>query len=165
MRIVLIAALGQRTRALGKDNKLLWRLPADMEHFKTMTTGHPVIMGRKTWESIPKKFRPLPQRTNIVVTTQREYCPGEAATALSLADALVGASIAPGNDTVYVIGGAQIYTQALSYADELELTLVDDDTPGDVFFPEYAHLFTKIKRESSVQQENGISYKFVTLRK
>ncbi len=165
MRIVLIAAIGEHTRALGKDNKLLWRLPADMEHFKNMTMGHPVIMGRKTWESIPKKFRPLPGRTNIIVSRQREYGAPGAQVATSVDDALIGASIAPGNDIVYVIGGAQIYKQALPHADELELTLVADEAPGDVFFPVFTHLFNRVKRASLTQQENGISYRFVTLRK
>lgn len=165
MKIVLIAALGERTRVIGKDNKLLWRLPSDMEHFVQVTKGHSVIMGRRTWESIPKRFRPLADRTNIVVSRKHDYVAEGAQVALSLHDALTGASIAPGNDRVYVIGGGQIYKEALPLADELDLTLVDDDTAGDVFFPHYRDLFTKVTSEESPREENGVSYRFVTLKK
>lgn len=160
-RISLIAALGARTRSLGKGGALLWSLPGDMKRFKALTTGHPVVMGRKTWESLPERFRPLPGRTNFVVTRDESYEAPGATVAYSLESALAQAKAVPDNDEVFVIGGGQIYAEALPYAERLYLTLVEDDAPGDTFFPEYPE-FTKVIEEESVE-ENVVRYTFRTL--
>lgn len=151
-RVSLVAAIGATTRAIGKENKLVWHLPEDLKYFKTLTTGHAVIMGRKTYESIGK---PLPNRTNIVVTRTATYKAEGCKVVTSLEDALkyARALTNSGASEVFVIGGADIYTQALPLADRLYLTLVDDPGEGaDVFFPEYEKLFKKV-----VATEDGVS--------
>ena len=159
--ISLIAVMGARTRAIGKDNDLLWRLPEELARFKRITLGHPVIMGRKTWESIPEKFRPLPGRTNVVVTRDTSYEAVGAEVAHSLEEALTQAKSQSGSEEIFIIGGAQLYSEALSAADRLYLTLVDDDKEGEAFFPDYG-AFTKIVEETP-SEENGIRYTFLTL--
>ena len=139
-RVAIIAAIG-RNRALGLKGKLLWRLPDDMQRFKETTTGHPVIMGRKTWESIPEKFRPLPERTNIIVTRQTGYEAPGATMVSSLPAACAAAARAVGSDEIFVIGGGEIYSEALPIADRLYLTLVDDAPEADSFFPAYEDEF------------------------
>ncbi|MCL2523024.1 MAG: dihydrofolate reductase [Betaproteobacteria bacterium] len=130
--IVLIAAVA-RNRVIGRDNQLLWNLPEDMAHFKALTQGHTVVMGRKTWESLPPRFRPLPGRRNIVVSRQTAYAAPGAELAASLEAAL---TLAAEQETVFVIGGADIYRQALPLAGRLELTEIDQEPEGDVWFPE-----------------------------
>ncbi len=130
--IVIIAAVA-RNRVIGKDNTLIWNIPADMAHFKALTTGQTVIMGRKTWESLPPRFRPLPGRRNIVVSRQADY----AAPGAELADSLDSAlQLAASAETAFVIGGEQIYRQAMAAADRLEITEVDLQPEGDAWFPE-----------------------------
>lgn len=149
-RVSIIAALGEKTRALGKNNQLLWRLPEDLKYFKQTTLGHAVIMGRKTYESIGK---PLPSRTNIVVTRTPTYKAEGCKVVGSLDDALKYAQALtnPGSPELFIIGGADIYAQALPKADRLYLTLVDDPGEGaDVFFPEYEALFRKLVSEERV---------------
>ncbi len=146
--INLIAAIGSRDRALGKGGHLLWHLPDDMRRFKELTTGHPVIMGRKTWESLPERFRPLPGRTNVVVTRQASYEAPGAVVADSLPAARAAAARAEGADEVFVIGGGELYAAALLLADRLYLTLVDDIADADTFFPEYEKGFKIIKNEN-----------------
>ena len=129
--VVIIAAVA-RNRVIGKDNRLLWNIPEDMAHFKTLTAGHTVVMGRKTWESLPPRFRPLPGRRNIVISRQADYAAPGAELADSLENALKLASTAA---TVFVIGGEQIYTQAMAVADRLEITEVDLEPTGDAATP------------------------------
>ncbi len=129
--IVIIAAVA-KNRVIGKDNKLLWNIPEDMAHFKALTAGHTVIMGRKTWESLPPRFRPLPGRRNIVITRQPDYPAPGAELADSLENALKLASTAT---IAFIIGGEQIYTQAMAVADRLEITEVDQEPEGDAWFP------------------------------
>lgn len=159
-RISAIAALGKETRVIGNNNKLLWNLPEDLRHFKNITSGHPVIMGRKTWESIPEKFRPLPNRTNIVVTRQDTFKAPGAQVAHSLHQAL---EIAQTKDSeeILIIGGEQIYAQALPHTKRLYLTLVEADTKGDVFFPDYTEFSKEISREKN--EENGLAYTWLTV--
>ena len=114
-----------------------------MARFKSLTMDHPVIMGRKTWESIPQKFRPLPGRSNIVVTRQSNYIALGAVCVDSLSRAIVEAAKAPGADEIFVIGGGELYSQALPLASRLYLTVIEDDLEGDVFFPEYPE-FTEV---------------------
>lgn len=147
-RISIVVAMG-RNRAIGKGNTLLWHIPDDLKRFKALTLGHPVIMGRKTWESLPEKFRPLPERTNIVVTRQAGYEAGGATVANSLEDARAAAARASGNEEIFIIGGAQLYAEALPSTHRLYLTLIDDTKEGDVYFPEYESEFTKKISEES----------------
>ena len=128
----LIAAVA-RNHALGKDGQLLWHLPEDMKHFRETTRGKPVVMGRKTWESLPEKFRPLPGRQNIVVSRDPAYKAHGADLAGSLEGAL---ALAGGAEEVFVIGGEQLYRAALPFADRLYLTEVELEPEADAFFPE-----------------------------
>ncbi|HEX2792173.1 MAG TPA: dihydrofolate reductase [Candidatus Paceibacterota bacterium] len=160
-RTSLIAVLSKQTRAIGKDGGLIWNLPGELARFKRITNGHPVIMGRKTWESIPAKFRPLPGRTNIVVTRDESYEAPGAIVTYSFEDALVKARAVPDNDEIFVIGGGQLYLESLPYADRLYLSLVDDPTEGDAYFPDYQEFSTSIEKESC--EENGIRYELLTL--
>ena len=130
--IVIIAAVA-KNRVIGKDNRLLWNIPEDMAHFKALTTGQTVIMGRKTWDSLPERFRPLPNRRNIVISRQADYPAPGAEVATSLEIALNLASTA---ERVFIIGGEQIYRQAMPIADRLEITEVDLEPEGDAWFPE-----------------------------
>jgi dihydrofolate reductase len=130
--IVIVAAVA-RNRAIGKDNRLLWHIPEDMAHFRALTAGQAVIMGRKTWESLPPRFRPLPGRRNIVISRQDAFAAPGAEVAGSLENALERVSTAP---VAFVIGGEQIYRQALANADRLELTEVDQEPEADAWFPE-----------------------------
>ena len=128
--ITLIAAAAENN-ALGKDNDLLWHLPEDFKRFKQITSGHYIIMGRKTFESFPK---PLPNRTHIIITRQEEYLVEGCLVVHSLEDAL---EIAPQNEEIFIIGGAQIYKQALPFADKIDLTRVHIELDADAFFPEF----------------------------
>ncbi len=136
MQITLIAAISSNN-AIGKDNNLLWHLPADMKFFKEQTTGFPIITGRKNYESIPEKFRPLPNRTNIVVSRDSNYNAPGAIVVNSLEKALDTAR-KTGQEKCFIIGGGQIYKEALekNRADELLITHVDAKFEADTFFPE-----------------------------
>jgi len=127
----LIAALASNG-AIGKNNTLLWHLPEDMRHFRETTRGKPVIMGRKTWESLPDSFRPLPGRHNIVISRNPAYQASGATLAGSLEDAIKQVGSA---DEAFVIGGGELYRQALPLANRLYLTHIDAHFDGDVFFP------------------------------
>jgi dihydrofolate reductase len=126
---ILIAASSQNN-ALGKDNKMIWHLPNDFKRFKQITTGHYIIMGRKTFESFPK---PLPNRTHIVITRQKDYAPEGCIVVNSLEEALAAC---PENEDRFIIGGAEIYKLSLPVIDRIELTRVYGDFEADAFFPE-----------------------------
>ncbi|MBU6323496.1 MAG: dihydrofolate reductase [Patescibacteria group bacterium] len=159
--ITLIAAIGEGTRALGRHGDLLYKIPEDLARFRARTKGHPVVMGRKTWESLPDRARPLPKRANIVITRDASYGAPGAVVVTSIEDAFRKAKDAEGADEIFVIGGGEIYALALPYADRLDLTLVDDDTEGDAYFPEYEREFTKeISREEHETPE-GLKYAWV----
>lgn len=156
MRVSIIAALSEN-RAIGKNQKLLWHIPEDLQHFKKITDGHPIIMGRKTYESIGK---PLPNRTNIIVTRYADYVVPECMVYNSLKEAIASAK---GIDTeeIFIIGGADIFEQTLPIADRLYLTIVEGKYEGDAFFPDYSQ-FTKVISEE--KKESGkYKFKFVTL--
>lgn len=156
--LILIAAVA-RNGAIGKDNRLLWHLPEDMKRFKQLTLGHAVLMGRKTWESLPEKFRPLPGRQNIVMTRDDAYRAEGAVVVHSLAEAIAAA----GSTAVFVIGGADIYGQTLTQADRLELTEVDDAPVGDVFFPTVDRaLWQELARERHPATATAPAYDFVS---
>lgn len=124
---------------IGADGGMPWHLPEDMAHFKRVTTGHPVVMGRRTWESFPEKYRPLPGRTNIVVTRQEGWgATPEASGAVvlgSVDEALVEAQFSPGGNEVWVIGGGQVYAQAMEHCNVAVVTVINSDVPGDTQAP------------------------------
>jgi dihydrofolate reductase len=123
-----------RTGVIGRDNQLPWRIPEDMAHFRAVTNGHAVIMGRRTWESLPARFRPLPGRRNIVVSRQPDYQAAGGEVVGSLAEA-VGRATAAG-EQVWLAGGEEIYAAgAQGLATVAEVTEVDTDVPGDTFAP------------------------------
>ena len=165
MKISLIAAIG-RNNEIGKENMLLWGLPADMQHFRTTTSGHVVIMGRKTYESIGQ---PLPNRRNIVVTRQSDYRPEGMETAGSLEDALklVAENGAGWDGEVFVIGGGELYAQAIDMADKLYITRVDDEIPeADTHFPDFGPEWTETSRElHEPDEKNNHPYAFLTYEK
>ena len=136
--ISIIAAIDDK-RGIGKNNRLLWNIPEDLQRFKKITTGHPVIMGRKTYESIG---RPLPQRANIIVTGNQDYKADGCLVAHSLEEAIDLAK-AKDDQEIFIIGGGQLYHEGIKWADKLYLTLVRGDHGADTFFPEYPE-FTKL---------------------
>ena len=143
---------------IGRDGRLPWHLPEDLAHFKRTTLGCPVIMGRKTWDSLPPKFRPLPGRLNIVVTRQPHWQAEGAVRAGSLAEALAACA---DNADAWVIGGAEIYAQALPLARSAVVTEIDADFDGDAFAPEFGPAWVETRREPHTSA-TGLSFSFVT---
>ncbi|MCB0338452.1 MAG: dihydrofolate reductase [Bdellovibrionales bacterium] len=137
MKIAAIAAMA-RNRVIGKNNQLPWHLPEDMEHFKKLTQGATVLMGRKTYESLPPRFRPLPNRKNIVISNNPEKLDlgTEVQVWSSLRDPLTKWQGQSGEDTLWIIGGAKVYAETVSFWDEIYLTVVFGEFEGDAFFPE-----------------------------
>ncbi len=138
MDISLIAALS-RNRVIGKNNDLPWRLPDDMKYFMETTKGHHVIMGRKNYESIPQKFRPLPDRTNLVLTKQKNFKAPGCMIIHSMEEGIEVAHHANEKE-LFIIGGSEIYKLSLRYASKLYLTEIDAEIQGDTFFPPVNHL-------------------------
>lgn len=157
-KLSIIAAIG-KNRELGKNNQLLWRLPEDLKRFKKLTIGHPIIMGRKTHESIG---RPLPGRLNIVVTRQKKYR-ADGCTVTDSLDKAIQIARANDQEEIFVIGGAELYAQALPLTDRLYLTLVDAEAEADVFFPAYDDFNTVI--DETALTPTDPSYKYLTLEK
>lgn len=158
--IALIVAMAEN-RVIGKNNDLIWHLPADLKHFKNLTTGHPIIMGRKTFESIGK---PLPNRTSVVVTHQQDYQPEGCVVVHSLEEAIERAQEL--GQEVYIIGGAQIYRQSLPLADTIFLTEVHHSFEGDTFFPEFGAEWQEVSREvHQPDEKNKYPYSFVKLKR
>ncbi len=155
--LTLIAAVA-RNGVIGQDNRLPWHLPADLKHFKALTTGHAVIMGRKTWESLPEKFRPLPGRPNIVVTRNEAYRAEGAVVVGSLPAALAAAA----SDEAFVIGGAELYKAALPLADRLQLTEIDADYAGDTWFPPRDPQQWRETARDAHTDDAGLGYAFVS---
>lgn len=155
-RVIAIAAIG-KNRGLGKDNNLIYKIPEDMKHFRDATMGHPVISGRKNFESMG---RALPGRPTIVVTRDITYKPEGVSVVHTIEDALTKAQELD-QEKVFIIGGGEIYKAALPYTDTLDLTLIDDEKEADVFFPEYSE-FTRVISEEKKEHE-GTSYSFIIL--
>jgi len=154
--LTIIAAVA-KNNALGKDNKLIWHLPADLKRFKNVTLGHHVIMGRKTFESLGK---PLPNRINIIITRDSNYTAEGCIVTNSLTQALDAAK----DDTdPFILGGAEIYKQALEFADVLDLTIVHHEFDADVFFPEIdLTVWKETSRKSfKADDKNKYDYSFV----
>jgi dihydrofolate reductase len=172
-QVSIVAAIG-KNRVLGKDNQLLWHISADLKRFKALTLGHPVIMGRKTFESIIASLgHPLPGRQNIVISHKGPTSveSGDNPIGRSLAEtAIFTGSIqealekaaAFDKEEIFVIGGGQIYKEAMPLIDKLYLTLIDGDKDGDTYFPEYEDQFTK-KTFEEEREWNGLKYRWVDL--
>ena len=146
---------------IGKDGGLPWHLPEDLAHFKRTTMGAPVIMGRKTWDSIPLKFRPLPGRVNIVVTRQADWQAAGAVRAGSLAQAC---DLCPVDKVAWVIGGAEMYAQALPLADEAVVTEIEASFDGDAHAPQFGPQWLEAARDSHISA-TGLNYSFVTYKR
>ncbi|OGG50576.1 hypothetical protein A2763_04405 [Candidatus Kaiserbacteria bacterium RIFCSPHIGHO2_01_FULL_54_36] len=161
-RICAVVAIG-KNRELGKGGKLLWHIPDDLKRFKELTLGHPIIMGRKTFESILKYLgKPLPDRTNIVVTRDALW-QHEGVTVVSSLEAGIAKARELDSQEIHIGGGADIYQQALPQIDKLYLTLVDAEAPdADSFFPPYEDQFTK-KVFEEAHEWQGIKYRWVDL--
>ena len=157
MKLHLIYARS-RTGVIGKDNQMPWHLPEDLAHFKRVTLGQPVIMGRKTWDSLPARFRPLPGRLNIVITRQSDWQAEGALRAASIEDAMRQCGDAP---DAWIMGGAEIYRQAEPLASTAVVTEINADYEGDAFAPELSARWTEVQREAHVAA-NGLHFCFVT---
>jgi dihydrofolate reductase len=153
--LALIAAVA-RNGVIGANNALPWKLPADLAHFRALTTGHAVIMGRKTWQSLG---RPLKDRQNIVVTREPAFRAEGAQVAASLRDALAVASLPP---PVFCIGGGELYADALPLASAMHLTEIDRDFEGDVRFPAFDPRQWRVESREERVAEDGMRYAFVT---
>jgi len=160
MKLGLIYARS-RNGVIGRGNAMPWHLPEDLAHFKQVTLGCPVIMGRKTWDSLPTKFRPLSGRRNIVITRQPDWEADGALRAGSIEEALVLCGGAP---QVWVTGGAEIYRMALPLADTVLVTEIDVDYEGDAHAPELGPEWHETRREQHTAQA-GLPYSFVTYRR
>ena len=151
--ITLIAAAAQNN-ALGKDNDLLWHLPDDFKRFKQLTTGHYIVMGRKTFESFPK---PLPNRTHVIITRQNDYLVEGCMVVNSLNEAI---KKSPKNEEVFIIGGGEIYNQSIEIADKIELTRVHESFEADAFFPEIDLNVWKLTHEEYHPKDEKHQYDF-----
>ena len=145
---------------IGQDNALPWHLPEDLAHFKRITLGCPVIMGRKTWDSLPSKFKPLPGRRNVVVSRQPHFDALGAVHARALQAAL---DLCKQDAHVWVIGGAQMYAQALPLAHSAVVTEIEMQCPGDAFAPAFEAHWEETHRERHTSAQ-GLAYSFVTLK-
>ncbi len=161
--IHIISAIQKKDRGIGYNNDLLYHIPQDMKRFRELTTGTVVIMGRKTWESLPEKFRPLPHRINIVISRNTDYRLDGALLASSFENALEIAQMY--NKEIFVIGGSSLYEAGLPFADKLHLTIIDGDKDADTFFPEYKDIFTKVLEREHHTSDDGVIFDFVTLGK
>ena len=146
---------------IGKNGTMPWHLPEDLAHFKRLTQGSPVVMGRKTWDSLPARFRPLPGRSNIVITRQADWQDHGAQRAASLEQALQLAGAAA---DVWVIGGAQIYAQAEPLAQRIEVTEIAQDFDGDAFAPLLGPQWEEVARQDMLAA-NGLNISFVSYEK
>lgn len=156
--ISIIVAMSQN-RVIGREGTLPWHLPEDLKRFKQITMGHPIIMGRKTFESLGK---PLPGRENIVVTHHASYQREGIRVVASLNAAVAGY---PPDEELFVIGGAQLFAEALPKTLKIYLTLIDDEFEGDVFFPEIdlqKEFFIIEKSEEHLSEKTGLPYQFIT---
>ncbi len=143
---------------IGKDNAMPWHLPEDLAHFKRVTLGCPVVMGRKTWDSLPERFRPLPGRLNVVVTRQADWSAPGALRAGSLDEAV---ALCPPDAEAWVIGGAQLYAQALPLARSAVVTEIGAEYEGDAYAPQFGPQWKESAREPQVSS-SGIPFSFVT---
>ena len=166
MKVSIIVAVANNG-VIGKDNDLIWHLPKDMRFFKETTLGHHVIMGRKNFESIPHKYSPLPNRTNIVITRQTNY-KADGCVVVNSVEAALEIARENGDKEPFIIGGGQIYKLALeaNLVDKIYLTKVHHTYDGDTFFPELSSDWEEIKREDCFKDDNHkYDYSFIVLEK
>ncbi|CAN5498501.1 dihydrofolate reductase [soil metagenome] len=163
--ISIIVAVANNN-VIGKDNTLIWHLPADMKFFKEKKTGHCIITGRKNYESIPEKFRPLPNRTNIVITRQENYSAPGAIVVNSIEKAIQKAK-ETADEEIFIIGGAEIYKQSLHLVDRIYLTQIHETFEGDAFFPELtSDKWTETARiKGFTDEKNKHEHDFLTYEK
>jgi len=158
--VVIVAGMSKQTRSIGKENGLLWHVPADMKRFKDLTLGHPVIMGRKTFESILAILgKPLPGRTNIVVTRNTKYPAADVIVAASLEEALEIAQRENPTE-IHIGGGEELYRQALPFVSRLHITFFDDDIEGDTHFPDFEDDFVVAKKYEA-EMHKGLQFQWV----
>jgi len=162
-KVVIVVAMTRNKRAIGHKNELIWHIPDDLKRFKEKTKGHPIIMGRKTFQSIVASLgTPLPDRTNIVVTRNKDFSYEGVIVCTSFEEALEKGKELDA-DEVHIGGGAELYTQALPYTDTLFVTYIDDEAKeADTFFPAFETEFAVIV-EHAVRNHNGLLYQFVDL--
>ncbi len=159
LKIIVARAAGG---VIGNRGALPWHLPEDMAHFKRLTLGCPVIMGRKTWDSLPDAFRPLPQRMNIVITRQAHWQTNkQAAGAVSASSIEQACTLCPPESTAWVIGGAAIYAQAMPLACAAEVTDIEASFDGDVFAPPFGPCWAETQRVRLVSA-TGLPFSFIT---
>ena len=159
--VVAVGRDGQHNRVIGKDNKLLWHIPDDLKRFKSITLGHPIIMGQKTFESIVLALgKALPGRTNIIITRDVAWSYPGVKVVHSLEE---GIALAKELDPaeIFIGGGTEIYTESLPYVDRLYLTIIDAEKEGDSFFPDYSQFVKTFDRER--REHDGLSYEWLTL--
>lgn len=157
--IVIVAALAETNRVIGIERDLPWHIPEDLRRFKKMTTGFPLLMGRKTFESLLHQFGgPLPDRRNLVLTRRREFGPYEGVEVYGSIETAMESTL--DSDRIFVGGGGKIYEQFLELADRLELTIVEGDFHGDTYFPPYRHLVGTLFELTCVENRDG--YRFET---
>ena len=158
--LVIVAAMAKGNRAIGKDNRLLWHAPTDLKHFKTLTLGHPIIMGRKTFESIVAILgKPLPGRTTIVLTRDTNYRHPGVIVAHSL-DEAISFAVAGNPQEIHIGGGAELYCQALPLVSKLHITWFFAEKEGDAFFPEFEDEFAVVTRHPP-QEDNGLKFQWI----
>ena len=165
MIISIIAAVAEN-RVIGKDNDLVWKLPKDMKYFMDTTLGHHVIMGRKNYESLPHKFKPLKNRVNIVVTRQSEYTAQGTVLVNSIWNGLEYAKN-NGESEVFIIGGGEIYAESMDVVSRMYITEVKESFEGDTFFPEFdRNLWREVSRTPNFPDDkHQFAYDFVVLEK
>jgi dihydrofolate reductase len=165
MTISMIAAVAANG-VIGKDNDLAWHLPDDMKYFKSTTKGKPVIMGRKNWDSLPVKWRPLPMRQNIVVTRKNDFVAEGAEVVNTIAEAINRANDTAENE-IFIIGGGQIYSLGFDYAHKLYITEIHGEPAGDTFFPKWDKTqWKEVSRTHHPADEKHIySFDYVILEK
>lgn len=157
--ILSLIVAAAENNAIGKNNDLIWHLPTDMKYFKDTTTGHCVIMGRKNYDSIPLKYRPLSNRTNIIVTRQKDFTAPGCIVAHSLEEAISRAKKIEDVE-LFIIGGADIYAQSIALVDKIYLTRVHHSFEADAYFPELDFKRYKIRSSLYVQQDIKNPYSF-----
>jgi dihydrofolate reductase len=150
---------------IGRDGTMPWHLPEDFEHFRRTTAGHPVIMGRRTWESLPARFRPLPGRTNAVITSDTGWSAAGAVRAGSLQAALAATSGKPGSEQVWIIGGGTVYRESMDLADTAVITVIDTEVEGDTYAPELGEGWERIScapESGWTKSSNATQYRIET---
>jgi len=165
-RLSIIVAVSDNN-VIGNKGGIPWKIPEDLKRFKRLTEGHPVIMGRNTWESIPERFRPLPERTNIVISRRFNYVASGAEVVTSPTSAWTFARRSEGGDSeMFIIGGEAIYEEALKslFVERVYLTIVHKTFLGDTFFPKLTRFMEEVEREEH-ETDEGLCFTFLTLDK